>query len=146
VLDFLRVFLREVLQIGHQGKTSLTKEEKENIPTTSDSKEGMNRLVYKMSLYLSKMAMHDYHLSGRRPSLVAIGCLYVALKICEQLKKVNMLYTEVVRKIIAVAKDPEDEIIEVSQKVLYLAQNFDKAFPGLENLKKTHFVCITTLL
>jgi len=27
--------------------------------------------------------------------------------------------------------------------VLFLAQNFDKAFPGLENLKKTHFVTIT---
>jgi hypothetical protein len=40
----------------------------------------------------------------------------------------------------------EVEIIEVSQKVLYLAQNFDKILPGLENLKKTHFVVITQLL
>jgi hypothetical protein len=40
----------------------------------------------------------------------------------------------------------EADIIEVSQKVLYLAQNFDKAFPGLENLKKSHFVVITQLL
>ena len=114
VLDFLRIYLKEVLNIGHQGKSSLTKEEKENIPTNSDSKEGMKRLVYKMSLYLAKMAMHDYHLSGRRPSLVGIGALYVALKICEQLKKVNMLHTDIVRKIIAVASDSEDEIIEVS--------------------------------
>jgi len=37
----------------------------------------------------------------------------------------------------------EEDIIEISQKVLYLAQNFDKAFPGLENLKKSHFVVIT---
>jgi len=40
-----------------------------------------------MSLYLAKMLMHDYELSGRKPSLVAVGALYVALKICEQLKK-----------------------------------------------------------
>ena len=44
------------------------------------------------------------------------------------------------------AKSEEEDIIEVSQKVLYLAQNFDRAFPGLENLKKTHFVSITQLL
>ena len=83
VLDFLRVYLKEVLKIGHQGKSSLTKEEKDNIPTSSDTQEGMKRLVYKMALYLAKMAMHDYELSGRRPSLVGIGALYVALKICE---------------------------------------------------------------
>ena len=40
----------------------------------------------------------------------------------------------------------EDQILDVSQKVLYLAQNFDKEFPGLENLKKTHFGIITQLL
>jgi len=40
----------------------------------------------------------------------------------------------------------EDAILDVSQKVLYLAQNFDREFPGLENLKKTHFGIITQLL
>jgi hypothetical protein len=43
--------------------------------------------MLKMALYLAKMSMHDYELSGRKPSLVAVGSLYVALKICEQLKK-----------------------------------------------------------
>jgi hypothetical protein len=47
---------------------------------------------------------------------------------------------------VVVSRSEEADIIEVSQKVLYLAQNFDKAFPGLENLKKTHFVAITQLL
>lgn len=45
-----------------------------------------------------------------------------------------------------VSKAKEDDIVEVSQRVLYLAQNFERAFPGLENLKKTHFVNITQLL
>ncbi len=44
-------------------------------------------LIEKMSLYLAKMALHDYELSGKKPSLQAVGSLYVALKICEQLKK-----------------------------------------------------------
>jgi len=44
---------------------------------------------------------------------------------------------------VVVSRSEEADIIEISQKVLFLAQNFDKAFPGLENLKKTHFVTIT---
>jgi hypothetical protein len=51
-----------------------------------------------------------------------------------------------VSKLVSVSKAKEEDIIEVSQRVLYLAQNFEKAFPGLENLKKTHFVNITQLL
>lgn len=98
-------------------------------------------------MYLAKMTMHDYDLSGRKQSLVGIGALYVALKICEQLKKNFPIITpQIVLKLVKAANAQEEEIIEVSQKVLYLAQNFDRAFPGLENLKKTHFVCITQLL
>ena len=83
ILDFLKIYLKEVLFIGHAGNTSLRKEEKEALPTSSDCPEGQRTLMQKMAVYLSKMSMHDYDLAGRRPSLVAVGCLYVALKICE---------------------------------------------------------------
>ena len=83
MLDFLRVYLKKVLNIDHYGRLSVTKEEKENLPTNSDTPEGMFLLIYKMAMYLAKMSMHDYELSGRKPSLVGIGALYVALKICE---------------------------------------------------------------
>ncbi len=72
-----------------------------------------------------------------------MGALYVALKICEQLRKTQLISAETVSRLVSVSRAKEDEIIEVSQRVLYLAQNFEKAFPGLENLKKTHFVNIT---
>jgi hypothetical protein len=62
------------------------------------------------------------------------------------LKKTSLITTEIVSKLVFVSKAREEDIIEVSQRVLYLAQNFEKAFPGLENLKKTHFVNITQLL
>jgi hypothetical protein len=83
ILDFLRIYLRDVLTIGHIGNSSLRKEEKENLPTSSDTPEGQSFLIQKMAMYLGKMSMHDYDLSGRKQSLVAVGCLYVALKICE---------------------------------------------------------------
>jgi len=146
VLDFLKIYLKEVLEINHHGNTSLKKEEKEAIPTSSDTPEGKKHLIYKMAMYLSKMSLHDYDLSGRKPSLVAVGSLYVALKICEQLKKATLITNSIVQQMVVVSRSEEADIIEVSQKVLFLAQNFDKAFPGLENLKKTHFVTITQLL
>ena len=100
VLDFLRVYLQEVLGIGHVGKTSLTAEEKEQVPTTSNTPAGLNHLIYKMAMYLGKMAMHDYELSGRKPSLVGIGALYVALKICEQLKRDTLITNPIVQKLV----------------------------------------------
>ena len=89
-----------MLGIGHAGKTSLTKEEKDKIPTNSETPEGLKLLIYKMAMYLGKMSMHDYDLSGRKPSLVGIGALYVALKICEQLKKDTLITNEIVQKLV----------------------------------------------
>lgn len=40
VLDFLKVYMKEVLDIGHLGNTSLTKEDKDAVPTSSDCDAG----------------------------------------------------------------------------------------------------------
>ena len=90
--------------------------------------------------------MHDNDLATRSPSLLAVGAIYVALKICEQLKKKELINADVVTRLIQTSQMQEDQILDVSQKVLYLAQNFDREFPSLENLKKTHFGIITQLL
>ena len=96
-----------------------------------------------MAVYLAKMALHDTSLAVRKPSLLAVGSIYVSLKICEQLRRRDLINSAVVEKLIAVSRMNEEQILDVSQKVLHLAQNFDKEFPGLENLKKTHFGIIT---
>lgn len=92
------------------------------------------------------MAMHDEFLSQRKPSLVAVSSIYVALKICEQLKKKEFINATIVHRLITVSKLNERDILSASQKILYLAQNFEKEFPGLENLKANHFKLITKLL
>lgn len=74
-----------------------------------------------MAIYLAKMSMHDNELSSRHPSLISVGAIYVALKICEQLKKKEFINSEVVTKLIQTSGMKEDEILDVSQKVLYLA-------------------------
>jgi hypothetical protein len=159
VLDFLKVYLVEVLSIEIQNRTETKKKEERalasNSPDTVEYPHGGEKmepfkvqqyLIEKMSIYLAKMSMHDIELASRNPSLLAVGAIYVALKICEQLKKKDLINAQVVTRLIHVSKMGEDEILDVSQKVLYLAQNFDKEFPGLENLKKTHFGIITQLL
>jgi len=40
ILDFLKIYLRDVLYINHLGNTSLRKEEKEALPKDSETKEG----------------------------------------------------------------------------------------------------------
>lgn len=80
-----------------------------------------NFLIEKMSIYLAKMAMHDEKLATRNASLLGVGVIYVSLKICEQLKKKTFINSNVVKKLIAVSKMQEDQILEISQKVLYLA-------------------------
>ena len=90
--------------------------------------------------------MHDVSLATRTPSLIATATIYVALKICEQLIKRDLINSFVVQSLIESSKHAENDILDASQKVLYLAQNFDKEFPNLDNLKKTHFGVITQLL
>ena len=61
-----------------------------------DKHQVQNYLIEKMSIYLAKMSMHDPDLATRHPSLLSIGAIYVALKICEQLKKKELINASVV--------------------------------------------------
>jgi len=57
-----------------------------------------------------------------------------------------LISLQIVSKLQEVGKVSREEILEASQRILYLAQNFDNEFPGLENLKSTHFTQIKLLL
>jgi hypothetical protein len=60
-------------------------------------------LIEKMALYLAKMALHDYDLAGKKPSILAVGTLYVSLKISEQLKRVHLLTSDTVCKLVSIS-------------------------------------------
>lgn len=74
-----------------------------------------------MAVYLAKMAMHEMTISVRNPSLLAVGSIYVSLKICEQLRKKDLINSHVVERLITVSRMGEEQILDVSQKVLHLA-------------------------
>jgi hypothetical protein len=67
-----------------------------------------------LAIYLSKLAVHDYKLSCQKPSLLAVACLYVTLKIVEQLKKLVLLVPQTITRMIEVSGYAESEIIEVA--------------------------------
>jgi uncharacterized protein YggL (DUF469 family) len=63
VLEFMKVLMQQVLNINHYGKKSLKKEEKDKFLTMkSNTMEGTKLLIYRVCLYLAKMAMHDYEI------------------------------------------------------------------------------------
>jgi hypothetical protein len=64
-----------------------------NLEIQCDQQKLQDYLIEKMAIYLAKMAMHEAELSTRMPSLLAVGSIYVALKICEQLKRKDLIST-----------------------------------------------------
>lgn len=73
-----------------------------------------NYLIEKMCIYLAKMAMHDENLSQQKPSLLAVSSIYVALKICEQLKKKNYLNQKIMIRLVTISKLDQSDILTTS--------------------------------
>lgn len=69
---------------------------------------------------------------------MAVSSIYVALKICEQMKQRPILSKPILQSILDVSGIEEKALIENSKKVLYLAQNFEKELPGLQNIKEAY--------
>lgn len=65
--DFLKYYLKQVLNIGRSGKSSNVEVKAAEGEAPKPANESL--LIEKMSLYLAKMALHDYDLQGKRPSL-----------------------------------------------------------------------------
>ena len=92
-----------------------------------------------MAIYLAKMAVHHENFSTKNVSLIGASSIYVALKICEQMRQKPILTKDILNELLQVLGDTEESVlIEVSKKLLYLAQNFEKELPGLENLKTAY--------
>lgn len=96
------------------------------------------QFIHMMSIYLAKMAMHHETLCVYKSSLLGASSIFVALKICEQMRQSPILTKEIFADLIAACGLPEQKLVETSKKLLYLAQNFEKELPGLENLKAVY--------
>jgi len=105
----------------------------------------MINLLKHVAIYLAKMNCHDLQLMNKKPSLLAAGTVFVAMKICEQINKEDYVNDAFTKKLVDISKKSESDIIKCAQKILHNAQNFDTLFNGLENLKRIHFNAIIEL-
>lgn len=105
-------------------------------------KETLSESLYthlsKLSVYIAKMIMHEYDLLNKySQSEFAVACIYIGLKIVQQLdpsfKIENYAYK------LRIAFDiSENVFFECSQNCLDLAKNFETKYPTLTNLAKFH--------
>jgi len=102
-------------------------------------------LVKHVLVYLGKMNCHDFKLIEVKPSLIAAGTIYVAMKICEHINSEEYLNAHFKKMLAEISRTSENEIKRCAQIILANAQNFDTNFPDLENLKKIHFSTILKL-
>jgi hypothetical protein len=55
------------------------------------------------------------------------------------MRQKSILTKDILNELLVALGDTEESVlIEVSKKLLYLAQNFEKELPGLENLKTAY--------
>jgi hypothetical protein len=71
--------------------------------------------ISRMSLYLAKMCMHHEKLCHRPPSQTAASCIYVALKICEQMRKKPILNKQILKDLIEVSAIDEKSLVTKAQ-------------------------------
>jgi len=91
-----------------------------------------------MSIYLAKMALHHEYLCTKKSSLIGASSIYVALKICEQMRQKPIMTKAILQNIVDISQLEERKLIDCSKKLLYLAQNYEKELPGLQNIKDVY--------
>jgi len=92
--------------------------------------------IMKVVTYIAKMIMHDYNLLIKYPlKYLACSCLYICFKIVEQVNKDFKTKVYVEKMKIALSLN-EQMFYNVSETMLNLAKNFEKAFPFAKNLLK----------
>lgn len=81
------------------------------------------------------MALFNHELAEEDPALLACGVVFIALKTLEQVDSAAQPEGRL-GDIGRVMGSEEEQVLEVSRKVLELAKNFSKFYPSLGNLKK----------
>lgn len=96
------------------------------------------QFIHLMSIYLAKLSLHHQSLCTLQPSLQGASSIYVAFKICEQMRQTPVLTADIVASLLKISSLNEALLVETSRKLLYLAQNFEQELPGLDSLKNIY--------
>ena len=86
-----------------------------------------------------KMCCQDYEIINEKNSLIGAACVIVAMKICEEVNKEKYIDDFFIERLKFLSKENIYSIMDLSSKILIRAQNYDKFYPNVKHLYKTHF-------
>ena len=101
--------------------------------------DNMRNFVKCILVYLLKMCCQDYEIMNEKKPLIGAACVIVAMKICEEVNHENYIGNFFIERLKELSKENMYNIMDLSSKILYRAQNYDKFYPGVKHLYKTHF-------
>jgi len=96
-------------------------------------------------IYLMKMCCQDYEIMNEKKPLIGAACVVVAIKICEEVNKDKYIDDFFMERLKLLSKENMYNIMELSSRILSRAQNYEKFYPGVKNLYKTHFENLTKM-
>ena len=89
------------------------------------------------------MCCQDYEIMNEKKGLISASCIVVAMKICEQINKDKYIDEFFMERLQYLSRENVYNIMELSSKILFRAQNYEKFYPGVKHLYKTHFENLT---
>ena len=141
IQNYLRYFIENHSYID----LSLKKYNFQKYETISKFTDNLRNFMKCILIYLLKMCCQDYEIMNERKSLISASCIVVALKICEQINKDKYIDDFIMDRLQFLAKENVYNIMELSSKILFRAQNYEKYYPGVKHLYKTHFENLTRI-
>ena len=105
--------------------------------------DNLRNFIKCILIYLLKMCCQDYQIINEKKSLISAACIIVAFKICEQINKDKYIDEFIMERLQLLSKENIYSIMELSSKILFRAQNYEKFYPGVKHLYKTHFENLT---
>ena len=107
--------------------------------------DNLRNFIKCILIYLMKMCCQDYEIMNEKKSLIGAACVIVAIRICEEVNKDKYIDDFFVERLKFLSKENMYNIMDLSSKILARAQNYEKFYPGVNNLYKTHFENLTKM-
>ena len=101
--------------------------------------ENMRNYVKSIVIYLLMMCMQDYEIICEKKSIVAVSIIFVAMKICEEVNKEKYIDDYLIEKLKNLSKENQYNIMEMGSRILKRIQNYEKYYPGMNNLYNIYF-------
>ena len=70
---------------------------------------------------------------------MAVSIIFVAMKICEEVNKEKYIDDYLIEKLKNLSKENQYNIMEMGSRILKRIQNYEKYYPGINNLYNIYF-------